>query len=181
MAGRTGRRVAGDDCFSTEILTPETVYGSWRTADTIAHAQRTRRERAIEELHSTARVFMRATTEDAIAQVTVDTARTILNMPASAVHFDDGDGLYPGVWTEQVEELIGTPPVFEPGDGLAWQAFETGEARVHDDITSNPNRYNPETDIRSELILPLGDHGVLLMGSSGAGGARFGVTGLDPA
>jgi PAS domain S-box-containing protein len=55
--------------------------------------------------------------------------------------------------------------VFERGDGLAWQAFETGETRVHDDITSNPDRYNPETDIRSEVTLPLGDHGVLLIGS----------------
>ncbi|EMA09756.1 PAS domain S-box-containing protein [Haloarcula vallismortis] len=137
-----------------------------RTADDIEHTQNTRRERAIEELHSTARAFMRATTADAVARVTVDTARTILNMPANAVHFADGDSLSPVAWTEQVEELIGTPPVFEAGEGLAWQAFETGEARIHDDITSSPDRYNPETDIRSELILPLGDHGVLLIGSS---------------
>ena len=136
-----------------------------RTADGIGREHNTRRERAIEELHTTARAFMRATTEDAIAQVTVDAARTILNMPANAVHFADGDSLYPVAWTEQVEELIGMPPVFERGDGLAWQAFETGETRVHDDITSNPDRYNPETDIRSEVILPLGDHGVLLIGS----------------
>ncbi|WP_058993859.1 ATP-binding protein [Haloarcula sp. CBA1127] len=140
-----------------------------RTADDIEHAQSTRRERAIEELHSTARAFMRATTEDAVAQITVDTARTILNMPANGVHFADGDSLYPVAWTEQVEELIGTPPVFEAGEALAWQAFETGEARVHDDITSSPDRYNPETNIRSELILPLGDHGVLLIGSSEVG------------
>jgi len=136
-----------------------------RTADGIGREHNTRRERAIEELHTTARAFMRATTEDAIAQVTVDAARTILNMPANAVHFADGDSLYPVAWTEQVEELIGMPPVFERGDGLAWQAFETGETRVHDDITSNPDRYNPETNIRSEIILPLGDHGILLIGS----------------
>ncbi|EMA34247.1 hybrid sensor histidine kinase/response regulator [Haloarcula japonica] len=125
----------------------------------------TRRERAIEELHTTARAFMRATSEDAIAQIMVDAARTILNMPANAVHFADDNGLSPVTWTDQVEELIGVPPVFTPGDGLAWQAFETGETRIHDDISSNPNRYNPDTDIRSELLLPLGDHGVLLIGS----------------
>ena len=136
-----------------------------RTVDEIEREHNTRRERAIEELHTTARAFMRATTEGAIAQATVDAARTILNMPANAVHFADGDSLYPVAWTEQVEALIGTPPVFEPEDGVAWQAFETGETQVHDDITSNPDRYNPETDIRSELILPLGDHGVLLIGS----------------
>ncbi|AAV47335.1 adaptive-response sensory-kinase [Haloarcula marismortui ATCC 43049] len=136
-----------------------------RTADDIEPTQSTRRERAIEELHSTARAFMRATTADAVAQVTVDAARTILNMPANAVHFADGDGLYPAAWTNQVEELIGMPPVFEPGDGLAWQAFETGETRVHNDVASSPDRYNPDTDIQSELILPLGDHGVLLIGS----------------
>jgi PAS domain S-box-containing protein len=140
-----------------------------RTADGIEHAHNTRRERVIEELHTTARAFMRATSEDAIAQITVDAARTILNMPANAVHFADDNGLSPVTWTDQVEELIGIPPVFTPGDGLAWQAFETGETRIHDDISSNPDRYNPSTDIRSELILPLGDHGVLLIGSCEAG------------
>ncbi|MFY4811475.1 ATP-binding protein [Haloarcula sp. AONF1] len=140
-----------------------------RTVDDIKHVQNTRRERAIEELHSTARAFMRATTEDAVAQITVDTARTILNMPANGVHFADGDSLYPVAWTARVEELLGTPPAFQAGESLAWQAFETGEARVHDDITSIPGRYNPETDIRSEIILPLGDHGVLLIGSCETG------------
>ncbi|MDS0220167.1 GAF domain-containing protein [Haloarcula sp. S1AR25-5A] len=136
-----------------------------RAADETEHAHNTRRERVIEELHTTARAFMRATSEDAIAQITVDAARTILNMPANAVHFADDNGLTPVTWTDQVEELIGKPPVFTPGDGLAWQAFETGETRIHDDISSNPDRYNPETDIRSEILLPLGDHGVLLIGS----------------
>ena len=137
-----------------------------RTVDRTERLHDTRRERAIEELHTTARAFMRATTEDAIARITVNAARTILNMPANAVHLAEDDGLSPVAWTERVEELVGTPPVFGPGDGLAWQAFETGETRVHDEVTSNPDRYNPETDIRSEILLPLGDHGVLLIGSS---------------
>jgi len=146
-------------------LTHAVVDAVERAADDIEHAQGTRRERAIEELHSTARAFMRATTEDAVAQITVDTARTILNMPANGVHFADDDTLHPVAWTARVEELLGTPPAFEAGESLAWQAFETGEARVHDDITSSPGRYNPETNIRSEIILPLGDHGILLIGS----------------
>ncbi|WP_336336380.1 hybrid sensor histidine kinase/response regulator [Haloarcula brevis] len=149
-------------------LAHSVVDAAERTADGTAHSGDTRRGRAIEELHTTARAFMRATTEDAIARVTVDAARTILNMPANAVHLADDDGLTPAAWTERVEELIGTPPVFEPGDSLAWQAFEAGETRVHDDITSNPDRHNPETDIRSEILLPLGDHGVLLVGSCDA-------------
>ena len=165
-AGVTGYLRADGGAEPYARLAHTVVDAVERTADDIEHTQNTRRERAIEELHSTARAFMRATTADAVARVTVDTARTILNMPANAVHFADDDSLSPVAWTEQVEKLIGTPPVFEAGEGLAWQAFETGEARVHDDITSSPGRYNPETDIRSELILPLGDHGVLLVGSS---------------
>ncbi|MDT3433850.1 ATP-binding protein [Haloarcula sp. 1CSR25-25] len=137
-----------------------------RTVDRTERSHDTRRERAIEELHTTARAFMRARTEDAIARITVNAARTILNMPANAVHLAEDDGLSPVAWTERVEELVGKPPVFAPGDGLAWQAFETGETQVHGEVTSNPDRYNPETDIRSEILLPLGDHGVLLIGSS---------------
>ncbi|MDQ2073703.1 PAS domain S-box protein [Haloarcula sp. H-GB4] len=180
LFAREGNEAAASDAISagvTEYLRADgsaepyarlahtVVNAVERTADDIKHTQGSRRERAIEELHSTARAFMRATTADAVAQVTVDAARTILNMPANAVHFADGDSLYPAAWTNQVEELIGTPPVFEPGDGLAWQAFESGETQVHNDVASSPARYNPDTDIQSELILPLGDHGVLLIGS----------------
>ncbi|MBV0902215.1 PAS domain S-box protein [Halomicroarcula salina] len=130
-------------------------------------SDRRRREQAIEELHATARAFLQATTEDEIARITVESARDILDMPANAVHFADGDDgdLRPVAWTDRVEDIVGTPPVIGPGDGLAWEAFEAGEPRVHDDVSTNPGRFNSETDVRSELLLPLDDHGVLLVGS----------------
>jgi PAS domain S-box-containing protein len=170
-AGVTDYLRADSGAAPYERLAHSVVDAVERTAEETGtgHTHDTRRERAIEELHTTARAFMRATTEDAIARTTVETARSILNMPANAVHFADDGGLTPVAWTERVEALIGTPPVFTPGDSLAWQAFEAGETQVHDDITSNPNRHNPETDIRSEILVPLDDHGVLLVGSCETG------------
>ena len=130
-------------------------------------SDRRRREQAIEELHATVTAFLQAETADEIARITVQSARDILDMPANAVHFADGDDgdLRPVAWTEEAEDIVGTPPVIGPGDGLAWEAFEAGEPQVHDDVSANPGRYNPETEVRSEILLPLDEHGVLLVGS----------------
>ncbi|WP_390241226.1 hypothetical protein [Halobaculum halobium] len=43
--------------------------------------------------------------------------------------------------------------------------FEDGTATAIDDVQTDPDIYNPETPIRSELHLPLGEYGTLLAGS----------------
>ncbi|MFT4946994.1 MAG: PAS domain S-box-containing protein, partial [Natronomonas sp.] len=60
-------------------------------------------------------------------------------------------------------------PTFRPGDSLAWEAFETGETVQYDDVSAVPGRLNPDTVIRSEMIVPVGDHGVTIVGSTESG------------
>ncbi len=124
-------------------------------------------EQAIKELHSTAQAFMQAETEDEVAQIAVNAVRDILEMPANGIHFYDEseEVLIPIAWTDRTEELVGKPPAFEPGEGLAWKAFETGEPYVNSDISTDPDRFNPETPIQSQFLLPLDDYGVHLIGS----------------
>ncbi|MDS0477080.1 response regulator [Natrinema sp. 1APR25-10V2] len=124
-------------------------------------------ERAIKELHSTAQAFMQAETEDEVAQIAVNAVRDILEMPANGLHlYDESEKvLIPIAWTDRTEELVGKPPAFEPGEGLAWKAFETGEPYINSDISTDPDRFNPETPIQSQFLLPLDDHGVHLIGS----------------
>jgi PAS domain S-box-containing protein len=43
---------------------------------------------------------------------------------------------------------------------------ERGEARAVDDVHEDPDVYDPESPMRSELFLPLGDHGILIAGST---------------
>jgi len=123
--------------------------------------------RAIADLHSTARALIQAETVEEVAESAADAVGDILDMPGNGVHLYDEaeDGLVPVAWTDRTEELVGEPPVFTPGEGLAWQAYETGELLRYDDVSTEPDRYNPETVIRSQIILPLGEHGVLVIGS----------------
>jgi len=73
----------------------------------------------------------------------------------------------PVSWTAKTEDLVGEPPTFAPGEGLAGTAFETGDPQIYDDISAVSDRYNP-TDVRSQIIFPLEDHGVLVTGSPDA-------------
>jgi len=128
---------------------------------------RKRRSRAIEELHTTTDVLMEAATAADVAEHTVDAARDILDMPATGVHLydEDEDGLVPVAWTDEVEAVIDDLPTFEPGEGIAGTAFETQTSQIYGDISSVPERYNPDTDVRSQIVLPLANYGVLLIGS----------------
>ncbi len=133
--------------------------------------EREQRERAIRALHETAREVWRSDSPESVAETVVEAARDILDKPINAVHLydEDDDCLRPVAATERASEFVGEIPTFDRGEGFAWEVFETGEPRQFDDVSTARNRYNEETNARSELILPLADHGVLHVGSPEAG------------
>ncbi|MFC6862089.1 ATP-binding protein [Halomicroarcula sp. GCM10025817] len=111
---------------------------------------------------------MRAETHQDVAEMIVRAARDILDIPVNSVHLRAAkdDRLEPVAWTDEAREVVGPLPTFEPGSGLAWQVFESGDAAMFEDVSTADDRFNPETNVRSEMILPLGDYGVLLAGST---------------
>lgn len=129
--------------------------------------ERTEREEAIKSLHSTTNALIEAETPEEIAEITTYAVRDILDMPANGVHlYDDAEGgLVPVAWTATTEEMVGELPTFAPGEGLAGTVFETGQPQIYDDISTVPERFNKDTRIRSQIIFPLDDHGVLVIGS----------------
>ncbi|GCF13102.1 hypothetical protein Harman_10370 [Haloarcula mannanilytica] len=129
---------------------------------------RQRRQQRIEALHDTTRELMNAESREAVAGLVVETTRDLLGFPISGVFLYDEstDCLRPGAVTHQARATLGDIPTFSAGDGLIWTVFESGEQRVFDDVSTHPDRYNPETPLRSEILLPLGDHGVLAAAST---------------
>ena len=125
------------------------------------------REQVIEKLHRTTEALMEAETSKEIAEITIDAAHDALGLPANGVHLYDEteDSLVPAAWTAETEELVGEPPSFAPGEGLAGTAFETGGPQIYDDISTVSDRFNSDTVVRSQIIFPLEDHGVLVIGS----------------
>lgn len=119
-------------------------------------------------LHETTRRLMNARTHQEIADITTEAARNVLRLSVNGVYFHDeaSDRLVPVAITRRGEALFDETPTFERGDGIVWTVFRTGRPQVYDDVTADPDAYNPDTPIRSELVLPLGDHGVFVAGST---------------
>ncbi|AUV83243.1 hypothetical protein C2R22_17665 [Salinigranum rubrum] len=131
---------------------------------------RVRRERRLERLHEATRGLMVAETESEIAEVAIDTAQDVLQHDLCGLHLYDADRdvLLPVAASERTREFVGTDgelPTLERGDSLAFDAFETGETRVYDRVNEVDGVMDPTTEIRSELLVPLGDRGVFLAGS----------------
>ncbi|AAV48050.1 HTR-like protein [Haloarcula marismortui ATCC 43049] len=132
--------------------------------------ERRQRQQRIEALHDTTRELMHVESREAAAELVVETARDLLGLPLSAVFLADesADALRPTAVTDQAQAIIDDHPTFSEGDSLVWEVFDSGEQRVFNDVSTHPNRYNPDTDVCSELLIPLGDHGVLIAASTDA-------------
>ena len=136
-----------------------------------AALDRVHREQRLERLHEATRNLMVAETESEIAEVAIGTARDVLHHDMCGVHlYDaDADALVPVAVSERTREFLGTDgaiPTLEPGESLAFDAFEAGETRVYDHVHEASGVMDPTTNLRSELIVPLGERGVFLAAST---------------
>lgn len=146
-----------------ELADGTVVYGIFRDI-----SEQLEYERTLTQLNETARDLFEAESTQEIGQRIVETVTDVLDLAGAGFHlFDEGEGvLRPTAYSpeSQLEALFGELPTFEPGEGVAWEAFSIGETAVYDDVRSEKDVYNPETPIRSEIIVPLDEHGVLIVG-----------------
>jgi PAS domain S-box-containing protein len=129
------------------------------------------RQQRIEALHESTRELMGTSAREEIADRAVETARDVLGLTMNSVYLydDETDALVPTATTDEALDLIGEPPVYEPGESLSWGAFRDGEVRVFEDVSTEPGRYNDDTAFGAEIILPLGDHGVMYVAATEPG------------
>jgi PAS domain S-box-containing protein len=129
---------------------------------------RKQREESINALLEVTRELMSAQSKQAAAEQAIDAARSVLDQPISGLWLRDSDEevLQPVAMTAEAAEVVGAPPTYSAGESLSWEAFAANELRVYDDVRAHPERFNTETSIRSEIIIPLGEHGVINMGSA---------------
>lgn len=133
--------------------------------------ERKKRERILTGLHDATRTLFQADSSEEIAELAVQTARERLQLSLVAVYFFDGSAgvLRPVANTPDVNEILGDLPTFTGAESLAWDAFVNGVTRMYDDVRTQEMVYNAETQIRSELIVPLGNYGVLVAGNTTTG------------
>ncbi|PHQ40309.1 histidine kinase [Halorubrum persicum] len=123
-------------------------------------------ERTLRRLHETTREMFRGGDREEIAALAARAAVDILGFPSSGVRLYDPDAeaLLPTALSEEATEALGERPAFGPGDGRLWDAFETGESIVVDDLNAVDTAIG-YGEHRSLLVVPLGDHGVMPLGS----------------
>jgi len=128
-------------------------------------------ERQLKELNRVTQELMSADTQEEVVEIGVETTRDLLGMDANSIHLYDPESeeLVPMAVTDDVYDIIGEPPTFSDGDSIAWRVYQRGEPLTVNDVHADPDRYTPDTPIRSELFLPLGDYGILLAGSTSPG------------
>jgi predicted DNA binding protein/GAF domain-containing protein len=133
--------------------------------------RRSEHERALRELHDANRRLIRAETREEVCEVAVEATRRVLGLPLNGLWLYDPDGevLEPIAWSREGVEQFGEPPAFPVEGSLVGRVFREGSHRVYDDVTAEAEPYDPETRVRSELVLPLGDYGVMNAASLSVG------------
>jgi PAS domain S-box-containing protein len=124
-------------------------------------------EARLRSLQETAQRLSGAESSDEIGAIAVDAAAEILDLDITGIweYNEREDALVPITETPAARDLFGDSPRFAPGDGLAWDAFESGKTQVYDDVQTEGQPHNPNTEIRSEILLPLGEYGLMSTGS----------------
>ncbi|GAB7009152.1 ATP-binding protein [Halorubrum trueperi] len=141
-------------------------------AERAEQAELHRRTETLEALHEATQNLLKTTDREVAAEAAVDYVEDVLGHPIAAMWlYDEGrTRLEPVVWTEAADDLIGDHPTFGADESsISWEVFESGDPEYVADTHSDPNRHNPNSQIRSELVLPLGRYGVINVGDTEPG------------
>ena len=128
------------------------------------------RETQLEALNESMQRLINAESREDVAEIGVETAKTVIGLEANAIHLADDDtgALVPVAISEKVHEIIGEPPTFSPGEGIAWRVYKSGETLAIDTVHDDEDILNPNSPVESELHVPLGEDGILIATSTEA-------------
>ncbi|WP_049936210.1 PAS domain S-box protein [Haloplanus natans] len=126
---------------------------------------RKQRERILDDLLETTQEFVQSRTERELADLVVEATVDVLGYDSNIVRLHDADEgtLPPAALSDAGAERLATPPMYDADEGIAGQVFQSGESLLVDDLTAETEAdYGP---FRSAIVLPLGEHGTLGIGS----------------
>jgi len=129
---------------------------------------RTQRTEGLEGIQGVTRETLEADTHEEVAEAVLARIPKVLDMPLSSIWEYDGgqDALVPLAGTEKASELFDEIPTFSTDQSIAWRAFQDGEIRLIPDIDAHSDIHNEDTIIGSEIVVPIGEFGVLITGST---------------
>jgi PAS domain S-box-containing protein len=125
-------------------------------------------EDRLKGLHTGSQRLLAAETTTQVAEITINIITDIFDLNISAFweHDADDNVLRPVAETDEAVQVVGKAPSLERGDALLWESFDSGEIKNYDDLTEQSKLYNSETQLRSEVCIPCGDHGIIVSAST---------------
>ncbi|MDL5363286.1 bacterio-opsin activator domain-containing protein [Halalkalicoccus sp. NIPERK01] len=123
---------------------------------------RRRRERQLETLNTLSRELTTAETVEEVSRISIEAADETLSLPIASIKLYDPETGYLEPIGGEDSPAVGHR-LFDTRHNVPWRVFVDGEPSIHDDLASE------ETPLRSAIILPLGDHGVLIAGDDEPG------------
>ncbi len=122
-------------------------------------------ERVVRSLHSITPKLLSAEDRLEICSVAVHAAGEVLDLKISGIWLlkEEYNRLDPVAATAGAHDLLGGLPHFPRGEGVVWDTFRTEEPALYDDVREH-DHHEGDTPLRSEIVVPIGDHGVLMAG-----------------
>jgi PAS domain S-box-containing protein len=134
------------------------LLGQW----TGYELERQQFEERLEDLHNISQQLLSAETTTEVAEITVGIGEQLFNLSINGFwEYDDSEDMLRLVTeTDEAIETIGEGPTYERGDGLIWESFDSSQILCYEDLPEESGTYNPNTPLKSEVHIPLGDHGI---------------------
>ncbi|WP_311174002.1 bacterio-opsin activator domain-containing protein [Halobellus ordinarius] len=127
------------------------------------------REDSLSKLNEAALDLFGSSSPTEVAARTVDLVTEVLGLAGATVYsFDEGAGaLKPLAHSADTDcDQSQSPTAIEPGEGFVWRLFAEGTDEVIEDVRTDDVSEH-DTPFRSEMGVPLGEHGVLVVGGTG--------------
>ncbi|PSP85580.1 hypothetical protein BRC96_02290 [Halobacteriales archaeon QS_6_64_34] len=165
-------RTIGETVFRSWYRPVEMDDGTRVTGITIDITEQQRQKERVASVHAAAEDIMYARTPEAVSETLVDIVGDLISYPLAAVWMPEegSDSLAPVAATEETLDIMDAPtaeaalPAIEPGS-FEMSVFEAGETRVVENYNDTGAEMGRGTPIQTVVMVPLGDHGVLHVGS----------------
>ncbi|MFD1589081.1 PAS domain S-box protein [Halorientalis brevis] len=136
--------------------------------ETLGHVittiQQEKRERILTALQDATRELIHADSKAEVSERVVDAASDVLDATGVGIFLFDPDerALTPTATTDRLRELYGDwEATLGADESAAWTTFLDGSTVVYGDLDAELDQFS-DTDARSGLFAPLGDHGVFV-------------------
>jgi len=132
--------------------------------------QRKQFEERLVSLHGVTNELFRGDSEEEVAEIAINAVRGVLDAPAAWYYdYDADEEVFLPRSVADSDDLLGfdLPELTLQPETIVGSAFTEGEGRYIDDIRTVPKYDDPDQDIdlRSAILSPVSDRGVLIAGS----------------